>query len=390
MDPQELSRQKELLKEVYATCSRLKKIPLNDLLSALEEGKILYLEGLAVPAFRLKRDFRGLAAGTVVAPGVLIEGFPHIPRIFVLKTGIPRYLHGPFYAEEKIEGYNVRLARIGGEIKAFTRRGFVCPFATDRWPDFLPRLPDFFDEFPSYVICCEVAGPENPFVTEWPPYIKEDVRFFCFDIWDVSTERFLKPEEKYALLRRFSFPTPEISGPFSPEELKPLEELLLRYEEEGREGVVLKPLSFKKGRVIKYVTPASNVSDLRVAFPYLGELDPSYIVHRLVRMAISRWELGLGFDEEFYQALGAAIFEETSRVLHRVARGEPVEEVFRVRFRREEALEALISHFRTAQVRIEIRRKEWQEGYLRVTFAKIYPKATSFWASKLQGLAQID
>ncbi len=392
MHPETFARQKDWLREVYETCAPLRRLTFDDLLDAFEQGKLLYVEGLSVPAFRFKRDFRGFAAGTVAAPGMLITGFPHIPRVFVLETGVPRYLSGPFYAEEKIEGYNVRLVKIGGEIKAFTRRGYVCPFATDRWPDFMPRLPDFFDEYPHYVVCCEVAGPENPFVTEWPPYVLEDVNFFCFDILDLSRHKFLKPEEKYDLFKRFSFPTPEVSGPFEPKpgDIKALKELLLRYDTEGREGVVLKPRDFSQGRVIKYVTPNSNISDLKVAFPYIGELEPGYIVQRLVRLAISRWELGEGYDERLYQALGEAVFGELERLFDRVTRGEPVEEVFRVRLRKEEALEALLAHFRTAQVRVEIRRKAWREGYLHVEFAKIYPKATSFWASKLEGLAQID
>ncbi len=386
----EISLQKDLLKEVYQSSPRLRKISFKELEEALEQGKLLYIEGLALPAFRFKRDWRGFSAGTVVAPGFLMPGFPHIPRIFVLYTGVPRYLRGPFYAEEKIEGYNVRLARLGGEIKAFTRRGFVCPFATDRWPDFLPRLPDFFDKFPQYVVCCEVAGPENPFVTEWPPYLKEDVGFFCFDILDLAHERFLPPEEKYALFKEFGFPMPEVNGPFSPNKLKTLKEILLRYETEGREGVVLKPISPQSGRVIKYVTAVSNISDLRVAFPYIGELDPNYIVHRLVRMVITRWELGEGFGDDFYRQVGEALFTEMPMILDQIAKGKPVEEVFQVRLRREESLEALLSHFRLAQVRVEVRQKKWQKGYLRVKFAKIYPRATSFWASKLEGLAQID
>ncbi len=390
MIEEEFKKQTELLREVYQALRPLRKVRLEDLEKALEQSKLLFIEGLKKPAFRFRREFRGFPAGTVIGPGLLMPGFPSIPRVFVLKTGIPRYISGPFYAEEKIEGYNVRLANVFGEIKAFTRRGYVCPFATDRWPDFLPMLPEFFEKYPRYVICCEVAGPENPFVSEWPPYIKEDVAFFVFDIFDLERQKFLAPEKKYALLREYEFRTPEISGPYSPQEIAPLKELILRYEEEGREGVVLKPVSFKDGRVIKYVTSSSNVSDLRVAFPYIGELDASYIVHRLVRMTITRWELDQPFDENFYQALGEAFFGEMKELLDKVAQGEPVEEVFKVRLRRKESLEALMAHFRTAQVRIEIRREEWKDEYLHVEFAKIYPKATSFWAGKLQGLAQID
>ena len=386
----ELQYQKKILKEIYKGCPSLKRVALKDLIAAFEQGKILYLEGLSLPAFRFKRDWRGFPAGTVIAPGFFMPGFPHIPRIFVLRTGIPRYLHGPFYAEEKIEGYNVRLANLAGEIKAFTRRGYVCPFATDRWPDFLPRLPEFFERHPHRVICCEVAGPENPFVSEWPPHVKEDVGFFCFDILDLSQRKFLPPAEKYALLREFGFPTPEINGPFSPEKIDTIKEVLKSYEEEGREGVVLKPADPSSGRVIKYVTANSNISDLRVAFPYIGELEPNYIVHRLVRMVITRWELAEDFDPEFYRKVGEALFSDMPALLEKIARGQPVEEVFRIRLRREESLEALLSHFRAAQVRIEIRHKEWQGGYLRVEFAKIYPRATSFWATKLEGLAQVD
>ncbi|OAG28377.1 RNA ligase [Thermodesulfatator autotrophicus] len=390
MFEEELKKQKELLREIYEALRPLRRVKLSDLENALEQGKVLFIEGLKEPAFRFKREFRGFPAGTVIGSGFLMPGFPSIPRVFVLETGIPRYISGPFYAEEKIEGYNVRLARVFGEIKAFTRRGYVCPFATDRWPDFLPRLPEFFDKYPHFVVCCEVAGPENPFVSEWPPYLKEDVAYFVFDVFDLEKQKFLPPERKYELLREYEFRTPEIKGPFNPQKLESLKELILRYDEEGREGVVLKPASFKEGRVIKYVTSSSNVSDLRVAYPYIGELDASYIVHRLVRMTITRWELNQPFDEKFYHSLGEALFGEMKELLDKVARGEPVEEVFRVRLRRREALDALLAHFRTAQVRIEIRREEWKDGYLHVEFAKIYPKATSFWVGKLQGLAQID
>ncbi|WP_022853241.1 RNA ligase [Thermodesulfatator atlanticus] len=387
---EELERQKKLLEEVYKANRRLRKVPFEDLAKAHEQGKLLFIEGLKKPAFRFKREFRGFLAGTVVGPHFFMPGFPSIPRVFVLETGIPRYLRGPFYAEEKIEGYNVRLAKVFGEIKAFTRRGYVCPFATDRYLDFLPRLPEFFEKYPQLVVCCEVAGPENPFVSEWPPYVKEDVLFFVFDLFDLEKETFLPPEEKYKLLQAYEFRTPEINGPYQPDDISSLKKLILHYDEEGREGIVIKPASLRYGRVIKYVTSASNVSDLRVAFPYIGELDASYIVHRLVRIAITRWELGQPFDEAFSKELGSALFGEIKKLLDGVSQGEPVEEVFRVRLKHKEALHALLAHFRTAQVRIEIRREEWKDGYLHVEFAKIYPRATSFWAGKLQGLAQID
>ncbi len=390
MIPEELALQKESLRQIYPSCPYMKALPLSKWEEALEKGKLLPVEGLPLPAFRLRREFKSFPVGTVFAQGFFLPGFPHIPRVFVLKTGVPRYIRGPFFAEEKIEGYNVRLARLNGQIWAFTRRGFVCPFATDRWPDFLPRLPEFFETYPHLAVCCEVAGPENPFVTEWPPYIKEDVDFFVFDLLDLEKWSFIPPEEKYSLLKAFDFRRPEVTGPLTPEQISPLEALIKRYDAEKREGVVLKPVNLQKGRVLKYVTSASNLGDLRVAFPYVGELDANYIVHRLVRLAIGRWELGQPFDEAFFQELGESLFGEISPLLERVSRGEPVEEIFRVRLREEQALERLLAHFRRAQVRIELRRKENLGSHILVEFAKIYPRATTFWASKLEGLAQID
>lgn len=389
MLPRELAKRKEELAKVYQATSKLRRVAFKDLEKALVEGKLLPVEGLPGPVFRFKRDFRGFSTGTVVAEGFLMPGFPSIPRIFCLKTGIPRYLPGPFFAEEKIEGYNVRLVRLFGQVLAFTRRGYICPFATDRWPDFLPDLPRFFDDHPELVLCCEVAGPENPFVTEWPPHVKEDINFFVFDLLHLKTGELLPPTEKYELLKTYGFPTPEINGPFQAKDLEAIRELILRYDREGREGLVFKPLD-DQGRVVKYVTSRSNVNDLRVTFPFIGELDASYIVHRLVRLAITRFELSQPFDQAFYQELGQALFGEMERVLSRIAQGQPIEEVFRLRFRQEETLGKLLTHFRTAQVRIEIRDIEWDGRHFRVEFAKIYPRATTFWANKLEGLAQID
>ncbi len=388
MDPRYLEELWETFREIRAQLPALQTHPEELWREALAQGRISPLEGVSLPLFRIRRDFKGFSEGTVLGPGLMVPGFPHIPRIFRLKTGVPRYFQGPFYAEEKIEGYNVRIFATPKGPLAVTRRGFVCPFATDRWPDFLPRLPEFLQAHPDLCLCVEVAGPENPFVSEWPPYIKEDVRFFVFDLLHLPSGKLLPPEEKYALLRSYAFPQPEIHGPFYPEDLSGLRELLKRYEAEGREGVVLKPVT--QGPRVKYVTPVSNLEDLRVVFPYLGEVPPEYITHRLARYLLGHWELFGDFGEEEYRRLGRSLLEGLASFLSRIDAGEPVTEVFRVRFRSEAAFEALIAHFRHARVRIEVRRKEKRGNYLWVEFVKIYPRATSFWKSKLEGFAVVD
>jgi len=388
MEPERFKRIRESFSRIYARNPEVRKLPLEMWETALADARLVPLSGVEENLFRLRRDFRGLPEGTVLGEDIFLPGFPHIPRIFRLTTGVPRYFSGPFFAEEKIEGYNVRLFRVGGEILAVTRRGFVCPFATDRWPDFLPRLPEFFEDHPELAVCCEVAGPGNPFVGEWPPYIEEDVRFFVFDLLRLPEGRPLPPEEKYALLEAYGFPAPEISGPFDPRDLSPLFDLLRRYEAEGREGVVLKGIS--GSHYLKYVTPVSNLEDLRVVFPYLGEVPPEYLTHRLVRYVLSHWELFGDFGPEEERALAGRVFRGLAGFLKRVSGGEPVSETFRVRFRTERAFRALLAHFRHAQVKVEVLSEERREGYLEVTFRKIYPRATAFWRNKLEGFSVAD
>ena len=63
----------------------------------------------------------------------VIWGYPHIKRIFTLKNGMKRNLDpGQVYAEEKIDGFNVRIAFIGKNIYAFSRGGFLDSFVTEK------------------------------------------------------------------------------------------------------------------------------------------------------------------------------------------------------------------------------------------------------------------
>jgi putative ATP-dependent DNA ligase len=363
----------------------LRKYPLKDWEDAYYKGKVLFFSWKDKNFFRLNKDFKFYPLGTFFNEKILVLGYPHIPRIYVLKTGLKRYLKYPFYAEEKIEGYNVRLVKVDDEILAFTRRGYVCAFATDRWEDFLPELPKFFEENPDLVVCAEVAGPENPFVSEYPSYIKEDINFFVFDFMKKGEGGFLNVFKKLELLKKYRLNFPEIQGPFDPEkDYQKIKELLKRYHLEKREGIVFKP--DYEGNRVKYVTPFSNLEDLRVVFPYLGEIDPHFVSLRLIRLALNLYEFE-EFKEEVYSILGKNLFEET---LENFKIEKLLQETFRVRFKRESNFLALLAHFRMAKVSIEVKKTEWKNGYFCVEFSKIYPKATQFWKSKLEGWGEID
>ncbi|MCS7279712.1 MAG: RNA ligase [Thermodesulfobacteriaceae bacterium] len=375
----------EIFESYWKINPYLKIYSLEDWEKAFEKGKVWSFSWGNNLFFRLNKDHHIYPAGTIFINNLLVPGYPHIPRIYFLKTGLSRYLSYPFYAEEKVEGYNVRLIRVEDEILAFTRRGYLCPFATDRWIDFLPTLPQFFEEYPHLTVCCEVAGPENPFVSESPSYIKEDVNFFVFDFMEMGTGKFVPISQKLKLIEKFNLNTPEIKGPFDPiKDYKKIKELILRYHYEKREGIVFKPES--EGQRIKYVTPFSNVEDLRVVFPYLGEIDPHFVSLRLIRLVLNLAEFQ-EVKEEIYQTIGPVLFEE---VLSFLKDEKPFQETFRVRFRKESSFLALLAHFRLAKITIEIKKTEWKDGYFWVEFTKIYPKATHFWKSKLEGWGEVD
>ncbi|WP_456432751.1 RNA ligase [Thermosulfuriphilus sp.] len=358
-----------------------------DLQKALEEGRIEFCSGLRDGGFRIKKGLWGLEVGTVLTRQGLISAYPRIPRIFVLEKGLARNFKGNFYAEEKIEGYNVRFAKAGSQIVGFTRRGYICPFASDRWSDFLD-LEAFFAKHPRLVLCCEVAGPETPFLTEWPPYIREDVRFFVFDFLELDTGRLLPPEEKYQLIRNFCFPSPEIHGPFAPSDWKRITKIIKKYDQEGREGLVFKEVSGQKA--FKFVTPRSNLNDLRVSIALAGDLHPAYYLHRVIRLALACFEEGRPLEEKLTKDLGQALILPLIEALEKISQGQRIEETFKVRLKTEESFRALLRHFEKTRVKINILEKGWKEGYLVVRFSKEYLKSTDFWRSKLSGAPEVD
>lgn len=145
--------------------------------------------------YRVVKKAGQLKKGTVVTDSGILYDFPRIARIMHLENGIKQAFQNPFYAEEKVDGYNVRIAKVGDRVFAFTRGSYVCPFSTDRLGDFF-NYERFFEENPDLIVCGEIAGPENPYNGETPPYVSEDVGFFAFDIRVMNSERQIPMEKE--------------------------------------------------------------------------------------------------------------------------------------------------------------------------------------------------
>ncbi len=364
------------------------------------EGRLLVLEGKGgivedefegVRYVRFRDSAKGFRRGTVVfEDGEAVIGFPHIKRVVQLENGIRRvFKNKPFYVEEKVDGYNVRVVRVGDRVLALTRGGFICPFTTERILDFVND--EFFKNYPNLVLAGEMAGPESPYIVEGPPYVKEDIRFFLFDIQEKGTGKSLPVEERYKLAEEYGILQVESFGIFDHSGLDDLYDLMERLREERREGIVMKTPDMKK--IAKYVTPYANINDIRIGSHIFFDLPHGYFMGRIKRLAFYLAEKhvkGEGFDE-YAKALGKAILRPFVESIHEVAHGGDIEEVFTVRVKNITTAHKMVTHFERLGVKIHIEDiEDLKNGYWRITFKRVYPDATREMRELWNGMAFVD
>ena len=261
------------------------------------------------PYLRFKDDYKKYKRGTVVLEGnIIIPSYPKIARIFVLEEGIKRHFRESFFIEEKADGYNVRVVKNKGETYGITRGGFICPFTTDRLRD-LADFNSFFEQYPYYVICGEVVGPNNPYMELYPPYVKEDIAFLAFDIFDLQEERFLLPEDKYQIFKETGIPSVNVYGSFGPDMIEAVKDLILGLNQKEIEGVVFKS-STKPRKAYKYSTPLINIKDIEADAELLLDLPGQFFTQRILRFILSVTELNIPVGEEIKLRIGRAFIDE--------------------------------------------------------------------------------
>lgn len=369
---------------------------------ALLHHRVVEEEFDSVRYFRTEKDFERLPRGTILADEGLLHEYPHLPRILHLARGLARSFDGPFHIEEKIDGYNVRIARFGGRALAFSRGGYVCPFATDRLEEH-PEIDRFLAAHPRLVLCVEVAGPGNPYNIEHPPYVAEDVRFFTFDLLELDSGRFLAPPERASLLAAAGIEAPRTFGTALPNEVGRLYDVVRRLDAEGCEGICLKS-TVEGGPRVKYVTLGADIRDLAATSGVLGSIPRAFLVNRLVQAAFTLHELGHGAQAppppEVSRRVGEAILAPMLESIRAVeAGGDPerhpgeVDETYTIRMREERNVDRLLRHLdrssATVQVKLLEKARE-PDGRWRVRFAKRYQKAAGYFLSRLVGQTFID
>ncbi len=348
-----------------------------------ENLQLLNYDG--VDYIRLKRDASGFLRGTVFIKGMVIRGFQRIKRILSLEEGIKRYIKGAFYLEEKMDGYNIRVRRIGDRLFTFTRGGFVCPFTMDRVEEFID--PDFFSEHPHYTLCAEVVGPENPYNSEPVDFIKEDIEFFVFDIKGPDGKS-LPLEQRYALYERTGLRAVRRWGPFQAGDIETVRNIVVELDRNQREGIVIKSVSGDEE--LKYVTASSCIRDIRATAHLITEIPAGFYIQRILRLSMIAREFGLKLEEPLFADTGRAFLEPLSESLEEVAGGERIKEFFRIRVNKRETIERLLLHLKKMGISAKVVSIERRADKYAVTFYRSFPRGSRTLRRALRGYGIYD
>lgn len=314
---------------------------------------------------RLPDARHGIERGTVLLDGAVVRGYPEVPRTLVLDEGVSRQFDGPFVVEEKLNGYNVRVARVG-DILAFTRGGYVCPFTTDHVRD--QGLDSVFDDHPDLVLCGEMIGPENPY-TDHEYDDVDSVGFRAFDVRSRETGTPLPVDERRRLCDRYDVPQTRSFGRHDPEDADAVAAVVRRLDDDGREGVVMQSLDGR--RQLKYTTATAHRESLAYAFSLPFDYGRDFVFRRVIREGFQSVE----FDEseadrrERARRLGEAILLPMIETIEAVADGESVGETHTVRGD-PTAVDDLLAHLRDCDLPLSVEADRREDGDRVVTFRK--------------------
>ncbi|GAX60767.1 ATP-dependent DNA ligase, homolog of eukaryotic ligase III [Candidatus Scalindua japonica] len=323
---------------------------------SLEDHSIIPDEFDGITYYRVVKRTGQLRKGTVVTYSGIIYDFPRIARIMHLENGIKLAFGNSFYVEEKVDGYNVRIAKVQGKVFAFTRGSYVCPFSTDRLGDFF-NYESFFTKNPELIVCGEIAGPENPYNGESPPYVTEDVSFFAFDIKEMNSEHQMPIEKRYEFFDRYGIPTVTRFGSYAPSDIIDLKRHIQGLNEKGCEGLVFKPID-PSGKTVKYVTVGSCLRDMKITSPLMIEYQAEFFTHRMLRSLFYLLENDLPLNDEFLKKTGEALLLPLFENLKKAAEGKMITERFKVRFNKEQNIKKLFEHFHKCKVDANLVRQD--------------------------------
>jgi putative ATP-dependent DNA ligase len=250
---------------------------------------------------RFEKMASGIEAGTAIFDnGEIIYGYPKIKRAMMLSPAIKNHFSDRVAVEEKMNGYNVRVGSVNGDIVALTRGGFICPYSTEVARRLIPG--DVFDDRPDIVLCGEMVGPENPYVPK-EIYPIDTIDFYLFDLSLKNFRGTLGVHKTHEFAKEYGINAAPLLGEFKAERAyEPIKRIVRHLGQKGHEGVVMKDPD-NVAPPMKYTSSESNCSDLETAFRYYNDYAIDFFVSRAVREGFQTFEWNESEEERRERAL---------------------------------------------------------------------------------------
>ena len=281
--------------------------------------------------FRFDKAASGVESGTVIFDnGEIVFGYPKIKRALVLEPAIKRFFPGSVAVEEKMNGYNVRVTSIDGDVVALTRGGYICPYSTEAAQRILPE--EIFHDCPDTVLCGEMVGPENPYVPK-DIYPTDSLDFYLFDVAKKNFKGTLGVYRTGEVSEEYGIKSTAFFGEFkSYRAYGEIKSIIKQLGKKGREGVVMKdPENLRPS--IKYTCSESNCSDLASGFQYYNDYALDFFVSRVVREGFqsAEWEESDEERRKRAQRIGESILLPLVDSVERKRRGEQIVQEVQIR-----------------------------------------------------------
>ncbi len=354
------------------------------------KGNVELLKLGDIQYYRFIRDEGKIKRGSVLLyddqHNIIIPEYPHIKRVYRLKRGVERFFKNEdFYVEEKYDGYNVRVFKYQNKILASTRGGIICPF-TSEWINIWCKeilLEEFFKDYSQYILCVECMG-DNPYNSKRDFSFGKGLFMACFDILNPQNE-FLSPIKRNRILKQYRIPQIKHFGQFNLSKIDQLVDVILDLNKKGREGIVMKGT---EGKAVKFVTPNSDLRDIKEYLPYAFDTDAGFFSSRLLRSSLFVSEFNLD-HEKYSRKIGMAILNGYALLENYSGSHER----FLIHVKKEETWtnlrEILMQHtfIKTKEVKeVEI----FGEKMLQVIFVRVHKKSTKRYKEIIKGYGYTD
>lgn len=300
---------------------------------------------------RFDKAVAGVEAGTVVFDeDEIVYGYPKIRRAMMLAPALRSHFSGGVLVEEKMNGHNVRVARVMGRTVALTRGGFICPYSTEVARDQIPA--QIFTDHPDLVLCGEMVGPKNPYVPK-DVYPADSMDFYLFDTSRKGRRDLNGSLSTHALADEYGIRSVQLFGEFGLEEAaEEIKKIVRDLGGRGREGVIIKdPANLKSP--IKYTSSESNCRDLEYAFRYYNDYGQDFFFSRVVREGFqaTEWSEGEGEFLERCLRLGRSMLAPMRKTVEAKIAGEAIVQEVEIMVRDLQTAKDFEEHFRRMGVR---------------------------------------